>query len=140
VVALLRRSPMCLRRGDGWTDRMPAPGPGALEPMCTGEDLDYYVDAFERSGFTGGLNYYRCLDLDWELLAAYEGRPVEVPALFIGGDRDAVTLWSQSATRELGRHAPKARPPILLRQCGHWIQQERPGEVNAVLLEFLSGL
>jgi pimeloyl-ACP methyl ester carboxylesterase len=86
------------------------------------------------------LNYYRCLDLDWELLAAYEGRPVEVPALFIGGDRDAVTLWSQSATRELGRHAPKARPPILLRQCGHWIQQERPGEVNAALLEFLSGL
>jgi hypothetical protein len=37
-------------------------------------------------------------------------------------------------------HAPKARPPILLRDCGHWIQQERPGEVNAALLEFLSGL
>jgi pimeloyl-ACP methyl ester carboxylesterase len=56
------------------------------------------------------------------------------------GDRDAASLWSQAAIREFAAHAPKARPPILLRDCGHWIQQERPGEVNAALLEFLSGL
>jgi len=140
LVALLRGSMMCLRRGEGWADRMRPPPPGALDPLCTDADLDHYVEAFERSGVTGALNYYRCLDLDWELLAAYQGRPPQVPALFIGGDRDVATLWSQAAARGLGAHAPRARPSIVLSECGHWIQQERPAQVNAALLDFLAGL
>jgi pimeloyl-ACP methyl ester carboxylesterase len=104
------------------------------------KDIDYYVEAFERSGITGPLNYYRSLELDWELLGGYEGRPLEVPALVIGGDRDIATVWGRTAIRELSAHAPKARPPVVLENCGHWIQQEHPEKVNALLLEFLSEL
>jgi pimeloyl-ACP methyl ester carboxylesterase len=49
-------------------------------------------------------------------------------------------MWSQSAIREFAAHAPKARPTVVLDDCGHWIQQEQPEKVNQLLLEFLSGL
>ena len=140
LAAVLRQTPLCLRPGEGYADRMPPPPPGALDPMCTSEDLDHYTEAFERSGVTGGLNYYRCLDLNWELLAANEGRPLKVPALFIGGDRDVATIWSPTAIRDHAKHAPRSRPPIVLDDCGHWIQQEHPKKVNSALLDFLSGL
>jgi pimeloyl-ACP methyl ester carboxylesterase len=65
---------------------------------------------------------------------------LQVPALLIGGDRDVGTMWSQTAIREFGTHAPKARPTVVLDNCGHWIQQEQPGKVNNLLLEFLSRL
>jgi pimeloyl-ACP methyl ester carboxylesterase len=131
---------MCLNPGAKMRDRMLTPPPGALDAVFTREDINYYVEAFERSGITGPLNFYRCLELDWELLGKYEGRPLEVPALFIGGDRDIGTMWGQAAIREFSAHAPKARPSVVLKNCGHWIQQEHPEKVNSVLLEFLSGL
>ena len=138
MATLMRSTPMCLPPGTEMRSGMIIPEPGALEPMCTPEDIDRYVEAFERSGITGGLNYYRCLDLNWELLAGYEGRPLEVPALFIGGDRDVATMWSQTAIREFSKHAPQARPSVVLDNCGHWIQQEHPDTVNTLLLDFLS--
>lgn len=88
LVEFIRATPMCLRPGAKMRDRMLTPPPGALDAVFTSEDIDYYVEAFERSGITPPLNYYRSLELDWELLGGYEGRPLEVPALFIGGDRD----------------------------------------------------
>jgi len=136
----IRATPMCLSPGAKMRDRMLTPPPGALDTVFTSEDIDYYVEAFEQSGITGPLNFYRCLELDWELLGKYEGRPLEVPALFIGGDRDIATMWGQAAIRKLGEHAPKARPSVVLENCGHWIQQEHPEKVNSLLLEFLSGL
>lgn len=102
--------------------------------------LDTVVAMQVQSGITPPLNYYRSLELDWELLGGYEGRPLEVPALLIGGDRDIATMWAQTANREFGAHAPKARPTVVLENCGHWIQQEHPEKVNSLLLEFLSGL
>jgi pimeloyl-ACP methyl ester carboxylesterase len=72
--------------------------------------------------------------------SAYEGRPLEAKALLIGGDRDIATIWGRTAIRELGAHAPKARPSVVLDNCGHWIQQEHPEKVNSLLLEFLSGI
>jgi pimeloyl-ACP methyl ester carboxylesterase len=56
------------------------------------------------------------------------------------GDRDIATMWGRTAIRELGAHAPKARPSVVLDNCGHWIQQEHPEKVNSLLLEFLSGI
>ena len=140
LVEFIRATPMCLVPGAKMRDRMLAPPPGALDAVFSSEDIDYYVEAFERSGITPPLNYYRSLELDWELLGAYEGRPLEVPALLIGGDRDIATIWGRTAIRELGAHAPKARPSVVLDNCGHWIQQEHPEKVNALLLEFLSGI
>jgi epoxide hydrolase A/B len=140
LAEFIRSTPMCLNPGAKMRDRMLTPPPGALDAVFTREDINYYVEAFERSGITGPLNFYRCLELDWELLGKYEGRPLEVPALFIGGDRDIGTMWGQAAIRGLSAHAPKARPSVVLKNCGHWIQQEHPEKVNSVLLEFLSGL
>jgi pimeloyl-ACP methyl ester carboxylesterase len=140
LVEVIRATPMCLRPGAKMRDRMLTPPPGALDAVFTSEDIDYYVEAFERSGITPPLNYYRSLELDWELLGGYEGRPLEVPALLIGGDRDIATIWGRTAIRELGAHAPKAGPSVVLDNCGHWIQQEHPEKVNSLLLEFLAGI
>jgi pimeloyl-ACP methyl ester carboxylesterase len=138
LVQLVRASPMCLRPGAQLRDSMAAPPAGALAALWSADDLDHYIDTFERSGFTEPLHYYRCMDLNWELLAGYQDRPLEVPALFIGGDRDVATLWSQSAIHGFSARAPQARPPIVLANCGHWVQQEHPKAFNAALLDFLS--
>ena len=73
-------------------------------PWLSDADLDVYVDEFERSGFVGPLNRYRNIDRDWEDLQAMRGRPIEVPALFVGGDRDGPTLWGAPQHRALPRH------------------------------------
>ena len=94
-------------------------------------DLDHYVGEFERTGLTGALNRYRNADRDWEDLAAWDGEALQVPSLFIGGAQDASTTWMAEA---VAAH-PEAH---VLDGCGHWIQQQRPDEVNALLLEWLA--
>jgi pimeloyl-ACP methyl ester carboxylesterase len=101
-------------------------------------DLDHYVAQFEASGFTGGLNRYRNLDRDWADLAAFRGRPVVVPALFIGGDKDGPTQWGANAIARFPETLPRLWASHILENCGHWVQQEQPDQVNALLLEFLA--
>jgi pimeloyl-ACP methyl ester carboxylesterase len=101
-------------------------------------DLDHYVAEFERTGFTGGLNRYRNLDRDWADLAAFRGRPITVPSLFIGGDKDGPTQWGAGAIARFPETLPLLRGSHILEDCGHWVQQEKPAEVNALLLEFLA--
>lgn len=101
-------------------------------------DLAHYVAEFERSGFTGGLNRYRNLDGDWADLAAFRGRPITVPSLFIGGDKDGPTQWGAGAIARFSETLPGLRGSHILEDCGHWVQQEKPAEVNALLLEFLA--
>ncbi|RLV55987.1 alpha/beta hydrolase [Aeromicrobium phragmitis] len=103
----------------------------------TEDDLDFYVGEFERSGFTGPLNRYRNVDRDWEDLSVLRGRPIEVPALFIGGELDGPTRWGGRAIERFPRTLPRLTRAEILPGCGHWVQQERPDEVNALLLEFL---
>jgi pimeloyl-ACP methyl ester carboxylesterase len=114
--------------------------PDAMPSWLTEEDLDFYVGEFERTGFTGGLNRYRNVDRDWEDLSSFRGRPIEVPALFIGGDRDGPTIWGMRSIERFGETLPRLHRSIILPGCGHWTQQERPSEVNEALLEFLSTL
>ncbi len=102
------------------------------------DDLGEYVAAFERSGFVGGHNRYRNLDGDWAELAAFRGRPVEVPSLFIGGDEDGVTRFMAGAIAGFPETLPRLWGSHILERCGHWIQQEQPEEVNRLLLEFLA--
>jgi pimeloyl-ACP methyl ester carboxylesterase len=101
-------------------------------------DLDRYVADFERTGFTGGLNRYRNLDRDWADLAAFRGRPITVPALFIGGDQDGPTIWGASAIARFPETLPRLWGSHILENCGHWVQQEKPDEVNRLLLDFLA--
>ena len=109
-----------------------------LPPWLTNEDLDYYAKNFQRTGFRGPLNRYRCMDLDWEQLPELAEATVSQPAQFIAGDRDGVIAMSNPEAMK--PFVPNLRKSVILPGCGHWTQQERPAEVNAELIEFLRGL
>ena len=107
-------------------------------PWLTESDLAYYVQEFSRTGFTGGLNWYRNSDRNWELLAAYINAPIAQPTLFLCGRQDPLfELVDPDAWIEQMRRWVPAIQTKVLPGCGHWIQQERAEEVNATLLAFL---
>jgi pimeloyl-ACP methyl ester carboxylesterase len=112
----------------------------ALPAWLSEEDLDFYAGEFERTGFRGALNRYRNVDRDWMDLQPWRNRPIEVPALFIGGEKDGPTIWG---ARALARHEmtlPRCAGNHILAGCGHWVQQERPEEVNRLLVDWLATL
>ena len=113
--------------------------PGALPPWLTEADVDFYAGEFARTGFRGGLNWYRNIDRNWELLAPFAGARVMVPALYVAGDHDLVVRFRgmDQLIPNLSKFVPDLRKTIMLPGCGHWTQQERPAEVNAAMLEFL---
>ncbi|MFD1832920.1 alpha/beta fold hydrolase [Streptomyces desertarenae] len=116
-------------------DRFPA---GPLPAWLSEEDLDVYAGEFERTGLTGALNRYRNMDRDWEDLASHRGAPITQPALFIGGALDASTTWMADAIDAYPTTLPALSASHILDGCGHWIQQERPDEVNRVLTDWLA--
>lgn len=105
-------------------------------------DLAYATAEFTRTGFRGGLNWYRSLRHSCELMAPWRGQPIPQPSLFIGGDRDDVLKFSSSAA-SVNRYPttlPGLRGNHILPGAGHWVQRERAVEVNRLLLEFLRSL
>ncbi|HKX27070.1 MAG TPA: alpha/beta hydrolase [Blastocatellia bacterium] len=114
--------------------------PAALPPWLTSEDLDYMTREFERTGFRGGLNWYRNMDRMWELTRFLSGANVQQPALFAAGELDGVITMSRPFYDALPETMPNLRTKVLLPGAGHWIQQERPFEINQLLIEFLNGL
>jgi epoxide hydrolase A/B len=116
--------------------------PLTLPPWLTEADIDNYVEEFSRTGFRGGLNWYRNIDRNWELLAPHAGAVVTVPALYVAGDRDLVLAFRgmDQLIANLTTFVPQLRKTLILPGCGHWTQQERADEVNAAMLEFLKGL
>lgn len=109
-----------------------------LPAWLSEEDLKVYVDAFERTGFSGGLNYYRNIDRNWERSAHLAERRVEQPALFITGSRDPVQRFMPAEAMD--GWVTDLRGVIRVDGAGHWVQQERPGEVNDALLRVLRQL
>jgi pimeloyl-ACP methyl ester carboxylesterase len=124
-------------RQGGFLDRML--DPASLPSWLTEADLDFYAGEFARAGFRGGLNWYRNIDRNWELLAPFAGAQVTVPALYIAGDRDLVLAFRgmDELIRNLSKFVPRLQETMLLPGCGHWTQQERPAEVNAAMIDFL---
>jgi pimeloyl-ACP methyl ester carboxylesterase len=116
--------------------------PDILPAWLTEADLDFYSEQFAHSGFRGGLNWYRNIDRNWELLTAFAGASVTVPALYIAGDRDVVVSFPgmNQVIAGLSRFVPKLRGTMMLKGCGHWTQQERPNEVSTAMIDFLRGL
>ncbi|MFI5373630.1 MAG: alpha/beta fold hydrolase [Candidatus Rokuibacteriota bacterium] len=116
--------------------------PAVLPPWLTEADVDFFAGEFSRAGFRGGLNWYRNIDRSWELLAPFAGARVTVPALYVAGDLDLVVAFRgmDQLIPNLSKFVPALRKTIMLPDCGHWTQQERPREVNAVMIEFLRSL
>jgi pimeloyl-ACP methyl ester carboxylesterase len=127
-------------RSGGFLTRMP--DPVTLPPWLNDADIDIYTAQFTRSGFRGGLNWYRNIDRNWELMAPYTGAPITVPALYMAGDLDLVVAFPRmkEVIADLKRFIPELRGSVMLTGCGHWTQQERASEVNAAIIEFLRGL
>jgi pimeloyl-ACP methyl ester carboxylesterase len=109
-----------------------------LPPWLRQADLDVFADEYRRSGFRGGLNWYRNIDRNWALTAPWQGAVIAQPALFIAGTNDAVITGSMGkrALDEMADVVPNLERKVLLEGAGHWIQQERPDEVNAALIDF----
>src|SRR5690606_12967663 len=119
--------------GERWNPRLPEGGgflegmrdPGRPPEWLPADDFEAAVAAFRKSGFRGGLNWYRNLARNWRLLAPWAGATVRQPALFIAGERDAVLGWSAKAVERLPQVLPDLRGSYILPGAGHWVQQER---------------
>jgi pimeloyl-ACP methyl ester carboxylesterase len=121
---------------DGLPD--PEPFPAWLTPT----DLDYFVGEFKRSGFRGPLNRYRTSKLDFAQQAAVADKRIEQPAAFIAGSLDPVLRFVPGVDmiETMRARVADLRLVRLIEEAGHWVQQERPAEVNAALTMFLRGL
>src|SRR5882724_3141160 len=132
-------SPMVPRQG-GWLGSRPSPP--SLPNWITENDIDFYAAELERTGFSGGLNWYRNIDRNCELMAPWSGAKVGVPALYMAGDRDLVVKFPgmDQLIANLKQFVPKLQQTIILPDCGHWTQQEKADEVNSALIAFLKSL
>jgi epoxide hydrolase A/B len=121
---------------EGFIDRLPEPD--APPEWISQDELDHYITEFSRTGFTGGLNWYRNFDRNWELTAELADMKISVPCLFIGGTADPVLAFTRADRAAEIVSGPYRQ--VMLEGAGHWLQQERPDEVNTILLGFLNGL
>ncbi|KAK6941017.1 Alpha/beta hydrolase fold-1 [Dillenia turbinata] len=115
--------------------------PVTLPPWLSEEDVKYYVSKFSQKGFTGGLNYYRAMDLNWELSAPWTGQQIKVPVKFIVGDLDLTynTPGAKEYIHNGGfkRDVPFLQEVVVLKDAAHFINQERPEEVNQHIYDFI---
>jgi pimeloyl-ACP methyl ester carboxylesterase len=117
--------------------------PESLPPWLTQEEFDCYVSEYERTGFRGGLNIYRSVDLSWELTAVLAGAKIHLPCLFIAGEREPLlrmTGGDDTVMAVFKKAVPGLTKAIMIPGAGHWIHQERPTETNEAILDFLRSL
>lgn len=106
------------------------------------EDINYYATKFNQSGFTGGLNYYRALHLNWELTAPWAGLQIKVPVKFIVGDQD--TVYHIPGVKDyvnggaFKKDVPGLQDVVVVKGAFHFIHQEKADEVSAHIHEFIS--
>jgi pimeloyl-ACP methyl ester carboxylesterase len=112
--------------------------PEQLPAWLRDEDIEKFASEYRRTGFRGGLNWYRNIDRNWALTAPWHDATIRQPALFIAGTRDPVIAGPRGAAaiEHMSRAVPDVQK-VMVDGAGHWIQQERPERVNAALLEFL---
>ncbi|KAF6176739.1 hypothetical protein GIB67_031550 [Kingdonia uniflora] len=116
-------------------------GPITLPCWLSEKDLNYYTRKYKETGFTGGLNYYRALDLTWELTASWAGEQVKVPAKFIVGDLDLT--YNSPGTKEyihdggFKKFVPLLGEVVVMEGVGHFINEERADEISDHIAEFI---
>jgi pimeloyl-ACP methyl ester carboxylesterase len=123
--------------GARMSDRFPT---GPRPAWLSEADLDATVADLTRTGVTGALNRYRNADRDWADLAPHAGAVLTQPAIYIGGELDATSTWLAAVIDAQATTMPGLRSSTVLPGCGHWLQQERPAEVNRLLVEWLADL
>jgi pimeloyl-ACP methyl ester carboxylesterase len=104
------------------------------EPLLGDAELAVYADTFARTGFTGGINWYRNMDRNWETTPQLDGARITVPSLMVTAEWDFVL---SPAMAEPMRALVDDLEVRQIAQCGHWTQQEKPAELNAILVDWL---
>jgi pimeloyl-ACP methyl ester carboxylesterase len=124
----------------GFLDQMIEP-PG-LPDWLTQADLDFFTNEFKRTGFRGGLNWYRNMDRNYELMGAWATAKVTIPAMFIAGDRDPVLSMIPGANmmETMKPAVPDLREVEMIPGAGHRTQQEAPAAVNEAMIRFAKSL
>ena len=119
--------------------------PDPFPDWLTAADIDYFVAEFEKSGFRGPINRYRNFGRDWAMMGDVKDRRIHQPSLFVAGERDTV-LRTFGITDTAGLTGlmrplmPGLKGVHLLPGCGHWTQQEAPGDTTRILLDWLRAL
>ena len=119
---------------------MPSAAEIAANTWLTERELKVYSEEYERNGFQGGLNWYRVRTTGKANgeLEVFSGRTVDVPSTFISGRSDWGIYQSPGAIERMQKSACTQMTKIhLIEGAGHWVQQEKPDEVNRLLLSFL---
>ncbi|KAL8054760.1 hypothetical protein ABFX02_04G013400 [Erythranthe guttata] len=116
--------------------------PAESPPWLTEEDLDYFAGKFKKTGYTGGLNYYRAMDLTWELAAPWVGAQVKVPVKFIIGEQD-ITYYVPGVKEYIHdggfkKDVPNLEQVVVMEGVAHFINQEKPEEVSQHIYEFIT--
>jgi len=131
--------PLDKKHGDGLLHRLT--DPETFPAWLTDDDIDYFVQEFEGSGFRGPFNRYRNFHRDFAYLAKFADRKIEQPSLFISGAQDmALRMFGRDVEPRMREVVTDLRGYHLIDNCGHWTQQEKPAEVNRLLLDWLKGL
>jgi pimeloyl-ACP methyl ester carboxylesterase len=136
IIAAMQQAPGVLGpQAGGLLERLPDAPPGKF---LNAEDFEVFARAFEKTGFTGGLNWYRNFERNWETTAYLSGAKVQAPALMITAEWDPVLRPEMAQGMQMW--VPNLRDTALIKECGHWTQQEKPQQVSDLLIEFLRGV
>ncbi|KAA8549144.1 hypothetical protein F0562_000828 [Nyssa sinensis] len=115
--------------------------PTTLPSWLTEEDINYFVSKYNQKGFTGGLNYYRALDINWELTAPWSGVQIQVPVKFIVGDQDLT--YNSPGVKDyihnggFKRQVPLLQEVVVMEGVAHFLNQEKPEEISAHIFDFI---
>ena len=127
------------REGTRFMDIL-SPAPDVLPGWITEADVDVYAAAFEESGFFGPISFYRNMDANWERSKDIPASVYTMPTGFITGSLDPVNFMMPGAAEAMAEALPDFRGGTVVDGAGHWVQQERPAETNAALMEFLASV
>ncbi|CAL5393302.1 unnamed protein product [Camellia sinensis] len=134
-------APFLFPKGKGFGD-VNSPDTQVILPSWLSEqDVDYYASKFEKNGFTGGINYYRVIHQNWELTAPWTGSQVKVPVKFVVGDLDLVYNIPGAKeyihNGEFKKDVPLLEEVVVMEGVAHFLNQEKPEEINKHILEFI---
>lgn len=119
------------------------PAPAALPTWMDADYVRKTVRSFDRSGFHGGLNYYRAAQATFDLMAAFKNAPIRQPSLYVWGAEDGLCKMFHAdppTIQDLQAAAPGLLDVVRLEGVGHWVQHEARERLNATLLSFLDSI
>jgi pimeloyl-ACP methyl ester carboxylesterase len=115
--------------------------PKKLPPWLKEADLEFFAGEFRRAGFRGGINWYRNFDRNWELTGFLDGAKLLQPSMFAAGENDVVIAMMGGDVAPIVKMSmPDCRTMTIIPGAGHWIQQERPQQINQLLVDFAKSL